>query len=269
MPEQATIETREISTIRGVVKGYDGATRIVSGIASTEQLDRHGEVVVREAFQLPDDPTDVGFNASHMYVDKSGKPTVLGPMLELQMTDEGLWFRAKIDEGEFEDLWAKKLETRAIKGVSIGFISIKREMRDYEVEPGVKKKVMHHTRIELLEISLTPIQSNRGATVRQAGADTEQIRELIRAETAGAIKDLRACVMEITETQARLIATVGQLADYVRDGMNEILASLTPTELTELRVESVGGEGPKHNEQQEVVESLRRIKDELEGDKDA
>ncbi len=255
MPEQATIETRDMRTLDGEIRGFDPKTREINGIASTGAIDRYNEVVLPSAFEgrLPADPKGkIVFAASHTYVNLDGEPTILGTIEELQLRDEGLWFRAKFDEDELANKWIAKVQSGAIKGVSIGFRRLASEIRDVEVAPDVTKRILHYTAVDLLEISLTPIPANTEATVRQA--QTEQL----------AVK-----VASILDRVNQIGEVVEKLSAQVTDGNNEILASLTPTELTELRVESVGGEGPKHNEQQEVVESLRRIKDELEGDKDA
>lgn len=137
-------------------KALDDDTRELTGIASTIATDRMGDVIVPEGakFKLP-----MPLLAHH---DPS-KP--IGEVIEADVTGKSIRIKARIakDSGlqYVEDAW-KQVRAKLVRGLSIGFRSLKFEPIDAE-RPWNGFKFLEW---EWLELSAVTIPANAGATIQ-------------------------------------------------------------------------------------------------------
>jgi HK97 family phage prohead protease len=125
----------------GTIQKVNGEQRIVSGYASTEATDAHGEVVLKSALEAAlDDYLDFS-NLREMH-----QLSAVGTTEEATVDDKGLYISAKVVD---DSAW-KKVTTGVYKGFSIGGKVLARDSDD--------KKII--TKIRLDEISLVDRPSN-------------------------------------------------------------------------------------------------------------
>lgn len=136
------------------VKSFGDDKRTLSGIATTPETDRDGDII---------DPLGASFAPEipllwqHRYDSPVGNAALGTP------TKSGIPFNAsivKLDEpGELKNLldraW-QSVKTRLVRGVSIGFTG------EYERMPNGGR---HFKKIEIVELSLVTIPANTAATI--------------------------------------------------------------------------------------------------------
>jgi HK97 family phage prohead protease len=142
------------------VKSVDDDQRIITGIATTPQPDRVGDIV---------DPMGAKYAAEVplLWMHKHDKPVGLASLG--RATKAGIPFTAifaRIAEpGELKNLvdfaW-QSVKSNLVKGVSIGFLPKK-----YEI---LKSGGMHFTESEIFELSLATIPMNAAATIQTVKA---------------------------------------------------------------------------------------------------
>lgn len=155
-------------------KGVDIKSRTTEGWISTIYIDRDGEIVIPEAFEQDmsyylENPILI---LSHMH-----KSLPIGKMIEHRIVpNEGVWAKFYITKNPIGDEVLTLLSEGCLRGFSAGFVPI-----EFELDPPVqkipsmalktavgRKPKKLYRRVELVEVSLLAIPSNRGALVDKA-----------------------------------------------------------------------------------------------------
>lgn len=138
------------------LKAVDEDRREISGLATSISTDRMGDVVVPDGaeFKLP-----LPLLTQH----DSSQP--IGEVYEAEVTPKGIRIKARIPKGTgldyVETAW-KQIRSRLVRGLSIGFRSLKHEPLDAE-RPWDGFKFLSW---EWLELSAVTIPANAQATIQ-------------------------------------------------------------------------------------------------------
>lgn len=138
------------------LKALDDERREISGIATSISADRMNDVVVPEgaSFKLP-----VPLLSQH----DSSKP--IGEVYEAEVSGKNIRIKARIPKDTgldyVEEAW-KQIKARLVRGLSIGFRSLKHEPLDKE-RPWDGYKFLEW---EWLELSAVTIPANAQATIQ-------------------------------------------------------------------------------------------------------
>jgi HK97 family phage prohead protease len=144
-------------------KAKEDESRIVTGVASSQNMDRDDDVIPMEAWNLADVNRAIA-RGMPMFFSHMQRGLPIGKVTKVWKDVEAgvLRFRgALMPEGMFvlaDQVWSM-MKGGFLNAVSIGFIS-----RDYEWIEGAGRKFKS---LELLEISVVPIPANRDALVTQ------------------------------------------------------------------------------------------------------
>lgn len=155
------------------IKAVDTDSRTVTGLVSTSNIDRFEEIIEPSAFEpwLETFMSNPVFLAGHQHVGfDAAEPTVIGHWQELRRTDEGVVGTAKFAETPLAERYWTLYRDGHLKAFSVGGLVHEWEMREFELEPGVNKKLRVITNMELIEISAVAVPANRQALVRAASA---------------------------------------------------------------------------------------------------
>lgn len=171
---------------QGQVKAYMDNSRTVRFVISDESVDRHNSVIRSEAWNLDAFKNNPVAGWGH---DIYGGWRAPDPDNII-----GTWSNLKIDNKEllgdltFEDADTnpkaekifKKVKNGTLNAVSVGFILQKEHMGDEE--NGEERGVTYYDEVELAEISVVPIPSNKNARKKalENGDIPELIEELVR-----------------------------------------------------------------------------------------
>lgn len=135
-----------------VTKFLSNGKRTIRGLATTNSLDRHGDVVVSKGgtWKLP---------LPLLWAHDHQSP--IGVVREAVATSEGVRITAEIVEGipKADEVW-KLIEAGALDSYSIGFIGVKGE----PIPTGTRWDSW-----ELLEISIVAVPSNRDSKLGKSG----------------------------------------------------------------------------------------------------
>ncbi len=145
------------------VKNVDVEKRQIRVLASTDDLDRHGDRVLPSAFKkrLNTFKRNPVILAAHMHRSGDATPTVVGKAVEVWIDKAGLWAVIQFARTPLAEQYWTLYEGGFMKAVSIGFRIIEQESR---VENG--KSVYVITEAELYEISLVAVPANPSAVVK-------------------------------------------------------------------------------------------------------
>lgn len=163
------------------VKSIDQANRRITAVASTGNVDRHGEIILPSAFEemLPIYMTNPVVIASHQHRLDSGHSSVVGNAVKIWIDKVGLnvivEFEDETELGkEYWTLYSKKRQ----RAFSVGFIPL--EWKDEQDEKLGRVRI--YTKVELLELSCVPVGSNRESLskARQRKADFVERKRLGR-----------------------------------------------------------------------------------------
>lgn len=156
------------SSLIAEVRGFNKQTGTVTALASTEAVDRQGEIVEARAFT---DDTLATYRknpvilAGHQHVLPDGGVPVIGKALRVERRDgAGLEIEVEFAPAEVTPLGPahrKAYELGFLSAFSIGFIPQETERQKIE-EP------LRHTKVDLLEISSVSVPSNYEALSRCA-----------------------------------------------------------------------------------------------------
>jgi len=152
------MENRAYSVLQ--IKSFQDDQRIITGIATTPQPDRDGDIIDPMGAKFADEMPLLWQHRPDLPVGHAtfGAPTKAGiPFMAII---------AKIDEpGELKNLldraW-QSVKARLVRGVSIGFIPHESER--------LQNNGLKFTLIEIIELSLVTIPSNTGATIQTVKA---------------------------------------------------------------------------------------------------
>jgi HK97 family phage prohead protease len=141
----------------------------IQGYASTERLDRTGEIIKRDAFlkSLQD-----YLNAGGVILYNHDRDKVIGKALETRVDNKGLFVIAEIFTDDVEIL--KAITEGALKSFSVGFIS--------NTEGINENGETIYKEGDLLEISVVSVPANPEATFEILQEDNKQIEETKQAE---------------------------------------------------------------------------------------
>jgi len=146
------------------VKSVDEPNRRITALASTESIDRHGEIILASAFKelLPIYMKNPVVITSHQHRLSTGHSSTVANVVEARIDKSGLFVIIEFVQGtvlgdEYWLLYSQKKQ----RALSVGFMPLegKQEERD-------GKLVWVHTKVELLEISCVPVGSNRESLSR-------------------------------------------------------------------------------------------------------
>ncbi|MCW8125768.1 HK97 family phage prohead protease [Microbulbifer halophilus] len=142
-----------------VQKFVSGGRRVVTGIASTKQVDRMGDIVEPKGghWSLP---------VPLLWMHRHDEP--VGWVREATATDSGVRVRVEIAEGipRADEVW-KMLEAGLVDSFSIGFIGTKSK----PIKTGRR-----FTEWELIEISVVSIPANPGAKIGKQYSRGEAVK---------------------------------------------------------------------------------------------
>ncbi len=153
--------TESFKEIRSLlVKSIDEDKRQIEAVVSTADVDRYDEIMLPESFKesLPGYLKNPIVISSHLSRLSDGHSSVVGQVIKAWVDAKGLhciiWFAETELGEEYWYLYKNKFQ----RAFSVGFIpqENKEEFRD-------GRRILIHTRVELLEISCVPIPANRNA----------------------------------------------------------------------------------------------------------
>jgi HK97 family phage prohead protease len=200
-----------------VDKGVDPSTRTVSGMTSTRSIDRYEEIIEPKAFEpwLGAFLANPQFLAGHRMGGMNGEPTSIGQWSDLRIVEDGLWGRATfMDPGDpLADAYWRRYEQGVLRAFSVGVIVHEWAMQEFELEPGVSKRIRVFSNVELLEISAVSVPANRQSLVR-AAALADDVRE-------PASREAEALARRLDETLGR--ALVERVSTTVEAAIKKIL----------------------------------------------
>lgn len=140
-----------VALVRPQEKASD-SPRIIRGIASTANRDRHGEVI---------DPRGLTWKLPVPLLAGHDHDALIGRVVELQATERELLFTARLTTAtELARQSWDLVRDGTLTGVSIGFLGLKHIIDD---------GFLHWTSGELLEISLVAVPSNRESRIVSFG----------------------------------------------------------------------------------------------------
>jgi HK97 family phage prohead protease len=148
------VENRAYSLLE--IKNYDEGQRIITGIATTPEPDRYGDIVEPLGAKFADELPLLWQHRhdSPVGIVKFGKPTASGIPFTAMI--------AKIEtEGELKkivDLAWQSVKEKLVRGVSIGFRPLEYSFMD---NGGIR-----FTESEIYELSLVTIPANADATIQ-------------------------------------------------------------------------------------------------------
>jgi HK97 family phage prohead protease len=142
-------------SLSGVTKFMSSGQRRLRGYASTDDLDRQGDVVVPSGGQwtLP---------VALLWQHKHDMP--IGWVRAIEVRGAGLWIEAEVAQGlgQANEVW-RMVEANLVTGYSLGF-------RPIAAEP-LRGKGLRYTKWELLEVSAVTVPANPAAKIqRSAGS---------------------------------------------------------------------------------------------------
>lgn len=231
------------------LKSIDEDERIITGLASTIEVDRMGDVVEPKGavFKLP---------LPLLWQHNAREP--IGHVIAAKVTGSGIEITAKIaktdEPGKLKDLldyaWGC-VKNQLVRGLSIGFDAI--EAARIEGTYG-----LHFLSWEWLELSCVTIPANASATIQTVkSVDTEQRaasgqrrtvsrssiapgvsgspRAAVRAEKKHTMKTRAEKILEIKANRQETLAKLNALNDAVPDG--ELMSAEQHEECKDLEVE--------------------------------
>jgi HK97 family phage prohead protease len=154
----------------GYVKSINREDKTIEIVASTSEIDRDNEVIEPQAFvqtinSFKSNPVVL---SCHQHRLQSGESPVIGSAIpdSIIISDKDLRFKIRFADTSLGENYWRLYRDKHMRACSIGFIPIE----------GVSKRtnskdVYHHTKIELLEVSLVPVPSNRQALARAKRLD--------------------------------------------------------------------------------------------------
>ena len=164
---------------------------------STTTIDRYGDSLVPDGFDLTDFKRNPVLIANHQYGGPEGSPGSVGRWVKIGVEDVKGVGRALVGTCEFmrDDDLAERWWQRFVQGVaaafSVGFIVRAHELREIEVG-GKATRVRVFTDMELLEVSCVTVPANPDAVVLAASVAG---RSLLTPEPAG-LDDVAALLDE-------------------------------------------------------------------------
>lgn len=231
------------------VKGPGAGDKVTfEATASTDAIDRHGDMIKPDAFDetikpfLRDNPVLL---AAHLHRATDGSPTVIGSVTDMTVKGTRVEMAGVITGAtQLGREWGSLVRDKHVRAVSIGFIPMATEFRE-DIVAG--KTIMVFTKIELLEISLVAVPANAQALIRALhphasaaralDADSHPRMEILRTDPGF---DARFKSLE-TALKTHMDEHVDELADRVVDRL--VAAGLLEDHEAHARPDGCGGDG--------------------------
>lgn len=218
-------------------KGIDEQNRRISGMASTENVDRYEEIIKAKAYApwISTFMQNPQFLAQHRMAGfDAAQPTNLGQWTSLSIMEAvGLAGEAQFLEAgdELADGYWTRYRQRAMRAFSVGGIVHEWMMQEFELSPGVKKRLRVITNFELVEISAVTVPANREALVRVASLAVQGKRAGIgpvdMSEVLGELRAIKSqlspasLAQHINETITKLASDPhGPFADLIQEAID-------------------------------------------------
>jgi HK97 family phage prohead protease len=179
------------------VKALEG--RVLEFIGTTEGVDRDGEIIKSEAWQLEKYLANPVVQWAHDY----SQPPI-GKTISIRRDGTNTIFGIEFADYEFADTIFKLCKGGFLNATSVGFIPI-------EYVPGQKGTGKTYTKVELLELSIVPVPSNPEAliTAREAGVITVKEFESITTHKKEPKKTTQALIKDEIDYLIKLIDEAG------------------------------------------------------------
>ena len=209
-------------------------------VISTDDVDRHGDVIVSQGWHLESYRRNPVFLWAHDYA----RP-VIGRAVEVWSEAHRLVAQVEFAPTEFAQEVAKLYRSGYQRGVSVGFKPLRYEERRHE-KTGAFLGIRFLEQ-ELLETSAVPVPANRDA-LRRAMDDTPRLAEYLRrldhttlsprldavslaSELEGLWPELESRVDELSKLVDELIQILGRMEgasgrESRQDGVSGVLAAL-------------------------------------------
>jgi len=164
------------------IKSVDDGAGIITGIASTPEADRVGDIV---------EPKGAKFKLPIPLLWQHNASAPIGHVTQATVTDKGIQVIAQVARGVTDDIdraW-KLIKGGLVRGLSIGF-------RGHDVEPIKGSYGVRFKSWEWLELSAVTIPANASASIQSVkafdtsapmGADVVRIAPLARSSAAYSI----------------------------------------------------------------------------------
>lgn len=145
------------------VKSVDIEKRQVRVLASSDDLDRHGDRVLPSAFKkrLHLFKANPVILAAHAHRSNDGSPTVVGKAVNVWVDKAGLWAVIEFAETPLAEQYWKLYQGGFMKAVSVGFRVI-----EFKTEYEEGRHIDVITEAELYEISCVAVPANPAAVVK-------------------------------------------------------------------------------------------------------
>mgnify|MGYP003393751138 CR=1 FL=1 len=190
------VEKRVQKIITTKITPTEGKDRVLEFVGSTETVDRDGEVIKADAWQLGSYNKNPVVQWAHDY-----QSPPIGKTLSIERRGTDTVFQiqfATSDEYAFADTVYKLCKGGYLNATSVGFIPIEYEKAKKQGDPS-----RTFTKVELLEISIVPVPSNPDALVSARNAGIITVKDFDRItkpeETADYIRiPVRECKITAT-----------------------------------------------------------------------
>ncbi len=182
----------------------DPQDRVLEFVGSTAQVDRYGDVIEVEGWDLKNYKKNPVFLWAHDY-----RQPPVGKALKVAKTDQGLLFHVKFataEEYPFADTVYKLYQGGYLRATSVGFQDLEREPITDKEGKQTGWRFMKH---ELYELSAVPVPANPNALIMAVQKGVV---------SPGEVEDLTGVPFEADLNQAE------------RDGKGEPEESIKPTE---------------------------------------
>jgi len=146
------------------VKEINEGKRQITALASTDDLDRHGEIILPAAFKekLPTYLKNPVILTSHQHRLEGGHSSVIGSAVKVWIDKKGLWVIIEFaQDTELSEEYWQLYKQKKQRALSVGFIPLEWEYQERE-----GKSVYVLTKVELLEISCVPVGANPEALTK-------------------------------------------------------------------------------------------------------
>lgn len=173
MPNDAFLrEHPRNQNMRLEIRGADDNSRVITGVASTAEIDRMGDIC---------DPDGATWKTPIPLLDGHDYSKVIGSVTTLKRTPEGVSFAARVAKVDapatlrdrLDEVWTM-IRERLLRTVSIGFMPTQWRAR----EGGDGGMVF--TKFEILELSVVAVPANSGAVIETV-AEAAGLSNLERA----------------------------------------------------------------------------------------
>jgi HK97 family phage prohead protease len=182
--------------INVAVKAVDAETRTMEGMASTQSPDYGGDVVLASAWkaslrQWKKMKSRPKFLAYHKHSTMDGHSPVIGKILEMRITEDGLWFKAWFAETDLGEEHLYLYSKGAMDAFSVGFMPMEVEHDGEKIAKLLKKHGIEAaegsverviTQAHLLEVSCVVVGMNMEALVSASAEDEAVAKVLDRLE---------------------------------------------------------------------------------------